>query len=755
MNKNDKPASTGEPTITKDDQVTLRVTPTFDKSNQPASSVDPTNETGNQPAFGVEPIKNKSNQPALSGGPTTNTNHQPALIVEPTTNRNNQSASSVDPTAQTHRLALKAKLGWWTSFFKGQCGARVWFLLSLPCGFALMMYLAGPKAWGLGIPTAVVWLSFVWLSIDEVKRQLRHVTEATTSPEFLTLRSPAMERKISWVSIKDFMPATIMSVRPGSKSERVVILNNNDEFFLPKELSGSDQLFAAIEAKREKPVRAYDFRERLDDQIISGGTAAVAAIIIALLFGQLKPFFMQLSAPELAGPLVHTSQYLINVAASSAICVVIVALWLKLRSRYVTGIFGDKNGLVLQTIDSKLDLPANKISAVNKLGRNLLFRTAHGWFLLVAADNLECCDKLLALLQTWKFDLVKRFANLRSDAGYVKAQKRARTIMAAIFLVAVAGGIYSFMNFDKQSNEWQKSGLDKVGHVVVADRDIPAGKSLDALDLRELKGDSSNAFVNSVVFADLLVGKRVKEPIMRGLPLTTYLLGDEDGAAITAAELKRVHSNDTSGAVKRQRAANAGKNIVVYTIADIAEGAKVTKEAIAERTLDEDKIPAGAISSLRDAVGKVAKYGVSANQIIDERDLAVLMPVMCATKDITRGKPIERSEVKQELRVGEVSTTPADVIGKIPQSNFKAGSLIHFALLNPSGKILLAKHQIKAGSLLSTTDVKPSKMDPSQCPTDSVENTQLFSGHVAAHDIAAGQLIRSSDLAQTALSKLR
>lgn len=64
------------------------------------------------------------------------------------------------------------------------------------------------------------------------------------------------------------------------------------------------------------------------------------------------------------------------------------------------------------------------------------------------------------------------------------------------------------------------------------------------------------------------------------------------------------------------------KGKVVYTVKDIPEGATIPTEALEEREIEQSKIPQDAITSASLAAGRVAKYGISAGQIVSQHDLA-------------------------------------------------------------------------------------------------------------------------------------
>jgi pilus assembly protein CpaB len=74
--------------------------------------------------------------------------------------------------------------------------------------------------------------------------------------------------------------------------------------------------------------------------------------------------------------------------------------------------------------------------------------------------------------------------------------------------------------------------------------------------------------------------------------------------------------------MKALEAQQAQKAKVVYSVKDIPEGATVSADALEEKEIEAGKVPPDAFSSSSMAVGRVAKYGISAGQIVSQHDLA-------------------------------------------------------------------------------------------------------------------------------------
>lgn len=64
------------------------------------------------------------------------------------------------------------------------------------------------------------------------------------------------------------------------------------------------------------------------------------------------------------------------------------------------------------------------------------------------------------------------------------------------------------------------------------------------------------------------------------------------------------------------------KSKVVFAVKDISEGKTISSDALEERQLERARVPHDAIMSAGLACGRVAKYGISAGQIVSHHDLA-------------------------------------------------------------------------------------------------------------------------------------
>ncbi len=64
------------------------------------------------------------------------------------------------------------------------------------------------------------------------------------------------------------------------------------------------------------------------------------------------------------------------------------------------------------------------------------------------------------------------------------------------------------------------------------------------------------------------------------------------------------------------------RGVVVYAIKDVPEGNTIELDALEEREMEVSKIPQDALMSAGVIAGRIAKYGISSGQIINQHDIA-------------------------------------------------------------------------------------------------------------------------------------
>jgi pilus assembly protein CpaB len=98
------------------------------------------------------------------------------------------------------------------------------------------------------------------------------------------------------------------------------------------------------------------------------------------------------------------------------------------------------------------------------------------------------------------------------------------------------------------------------------------------------------------------------------------------GLAVVVTMMVTGKMSESQAELERERAAMTAKASekvkVVYTTKDIPEGATIGADALEEKDCEVGKVPADALQSSSYAVGRIAKYGIPAGQIMSQHDMA-------------------------------------------------------------------------------------------------------------------------------------
>jgi len=70
------------------------------------------------------------------------------------------------------------------------------------------------------------------------------------------------------------------------------------------------------------------------------------------------------------------------------------------------------------------------------------------------------------------------------------------------------------------------------------------------------------------------------------------------------------------------KAQQSQKVKVVYSTKDIPEGATIAGDALEEKDCEAGKVPTDALTSTSSAIGRIAKYGIPAGQVVSTHDMA-------------------------------------------------------------------------------------------------------------------------------------
>lgn len=134
---------------------------------------------------------------------------------------------------------------------------------------------------------------------------------------------------------------------------------------------------------------------------------------------------------------------------------------------------------------------------------------------------------------------------------------------------------------------------------------------------------------------------------------------------------------------KETQALNEAKGTVFYALRDIPAGAEITRDAFKQSEELQSRIPQNSVDSLSRVIGRNAKYGLSAGQLLSYHDL-VPNPkavAMYANRDIPKGAIITGHDVAHmqcdELEPPIEGFASADyLVGKKAKRDIGRGSQI-------------------------------------------------------------------------------
>ena len=151
-----------------------------------------------------------------------------------------------DSPAQIYELTGQARRAWYTFLVNGEALKCLLWIVSLPCGFALMCYFAlsdHPTEMAIQMVNLVRPLSIVfaiglaacWIWI--AKQHLRRAMRITITTDGVTLETPRSKTDVSWSEIVDVFP---------SPANEFVLWTKKGDFYFSKEMQGADNLAAKI-----------------------------------------------------------------------------------------------------------------------------------------------------------------------------------------------------------------------------------------------------------------------------------------------------------------------------------------------------------------------------------------------------------------------------------------------------------------------------------------------------------------------------
>lgn len=270
---------------------------------------------------------------------------------------------SFDPSANgpVHKLE-GAALKKWRKSMERVVGHQVMFLATLPFFLAMMYTQIGPAMFPLGCVTMVVWMLMLALAIYCANKQLRHSVEVTAAGDGLRLQALWMKRKIPWGQIKDFYCV--------DDQEYVLQLQDDEQYFLSKELTNSETLVEQIRNNVPKPINNYTFNTASPEELAQGQKAAFFAIWVALVFTFVQPV---LASKSILAPVALT-----NIAIALAITIGAAILYRACAKTFVHQIRVGEDGLALYCDSTEKRLRWNQVRSIDRIMWIVIIRHSEG-----------------------------------------------------------------------------------------------------------------------------------------------------------------------------------------------------------------------------------------------------------------------------------------------------------------------------------------------------------------------------------------
>lgn len=311
--------------------------------------------------------------------------------------------SDLIPATQTsniYRLEGKVLRRWWqtSAFFSSPfrrkkaepdkyenpaIKSQLAFVLQLPFGIGLMLYLAGPPGIKMALMGGAVGVLMLVQLFFTFKHHCKYIVEVQEQDSGLVLKSPQVNRTVRWSEIVDFF-----AIQNG---DYLLQCTNGDDFILSEDLTNSKKLFDRILAIKPKTSEQYSYSYRLPNAFLDGPAIASFALIIAFSFPIIRWVVQTGKVTEI--PLTEA------IAAAITISLV-VAHWRISQTKVAELIrFGKHSILTRARIGKTSTVQLDEIRSIKRFLGFHTIKTRHGWFLFLADKKEPASAKLLELKQ--------------------------------------------------------------------------------------------------------------------------------------------------------------------------------------------------------------------------------------------------------------------------------------------------------------------------------------------------------------------
>lgn len=173
------------------------------------------------------------------------------------------------------------------------------------------------------------------------------------------------------------------------------------------------------------------------------------------------------------------------------------------------------------------------------------------------------------------------------------------------------------------------------------------------------------------------------------------------------------------------------KCTAICVTTDVPEGDKLTAQSLGERSVEYPKVPIDAITSVKEADGLTAKYGIVQDGVVCAHEV-----YDSATKDTIAAQDQACALVASQIKNAEDKSAANATLSDFEKS-----------ILAQKAKLVYAIKDVAEGKEITSDAVEERPMLQCKIPLDGLTAAQLTKDKIAKYKISAGQIVSQHDLA--------
>lgn len=268
-----------------------------------------------------------------------------------------------------------------------------------------------------------------------------------------------------------------------------------------------------------------------------------------------------------------------------------------------------------------------------------------------------------------------------------------------VLLVATVCLLFYLQN-QQEHAEWVKSGVPKIGQIVISDRDMPEGSIIKESDIFERRIlPSEKRYPNIVVCKDLAIGKKVKWGLGQGRIVQALDLEEKD--EILEQQIASIRKTGNPRAIcsheKPPESPERAYTGAVYATANIPEGESIPLNALEFKEVEPNEVNSDSAIDFGMIAGWPAEYGVRFGTQLclndaDTSSLSKKVKAYLAAREISKDDKISAEAIKMvpmpcvdcprsAILLEEL------ILGRKAIRKIKQGSIICSYMLNPEDSL--------------------------------------------------------------------